>query len=543
MRVSTALGNNYLKYLETLANSTLGAADLCVHFLLRSDSVSSTSATLGLVLVDTISQGDTREVGLAKLISEHTKIIWSKPSLKWPGAASVKISPLVIKKGGWKFVCNLNGDFVENINSRLSAQTEERPPFSLKVNQGLSFVGHYLMGAGFSLNEQERNELLRVEPISQEIITDYLRGEDINQRPGQNPSSFAINFSGLDLATCEDRYPKAVERIQTLVKPQRDVQKRKANRDRWWLFAEQRPGLTSAIANLEQVIVQPSPSKYLTFSLMSARMVFASPMVIIASNDIGMLGVLHSAIHESWVRKYSSTMGDTLRYTSSDCFDTFPFPPVTTEIRAASEEFYQLRQSLMHDLDIGVTTLLNMMSSRNELHPQIALLRDKYCELNSAVINSYQWSDISLVHDFHNDRLGSRYTVSEITHRQILQRLLELNYRLHEQEVSEGFHALAVATTGRAKRAQESSSIQDGFDFSNLDVSDRCGALSPQDALLSYFGSHTGWHAKADILTATGITDGQWNTAITDLITCGKVQRKGERRGARYQATDVGGAA
>jgi hypothetical protein len=47
--------------------------------------------------------------------------------------------------------------------------------------------------------------------------------------------------------------------------------------------------------------------------------------------------------------------------------------------------------------------------------------------------------------------------------------------------------------------------------------------------------AHPGWHAKADVLAATGITDGQWNVAITDLISRGRVERQGERRGTRYR--------
>jgi hypothetical protein len=46
---------------------------------------------------------------------------------------------------------------------------------------------------------------------------------------------------------------------------------------------------------------------------------------------------------------------------------------------------------------------------------------------------------------------------------------------------------------------------------------------------------HPGWYAKSDILAATGITHGQWNAAIADLIASGKVERQSERRGARYR--------
>ena len=47
--------------------------------------------------------------------------------------------------------------------------------------------------------------------------------------------------------------------------------------------------------------------------------------------------------------------------------------------------------------------------------------------------------------------------------------------------------------------------------------------------------------SRADVLEATGITSGQWNTAIKALLGDGSVTRTGERRGARYQL--AGGAA
>ena len=55
--------------------------------------------------------------------------------------------------------------------------------------------------------------------------------------------------------------------------------------------------------------------------------------------------------------------------------------------------------------------------------------------------------------------------------------------------------------------------------------------------ILGFLSAHDGWHAKADVLAATSITDGQWNAAIADLIAVGRVERQGERRGARYRAT------
>lgn len=43
-----------------------------------------------------------------------------------------------------------------------------------------------------------------------------------------------------------------------------------------------------------------------------------------------------------------------------------------------------------------------------------------------------------------------------------------------------------------------------------------------------------GGAAKFDVLSATGIPDGTWNTAIAKLLATGDVERQGEKRGTRY---------
>jgi hypothetical protein len=63
----------------------------------------------------------------------------------------------------------------------------------------------------------------------------------------------------------------------------------------------------------------------------------------------------------------------------------------------------------------------------------------------------------------------------------------------------------------------------------------RTNGRDPTGEILDFLRTHPGWHAKADILAATGITDRQWNTAISPLISDGNVERQGERRGARYR--------
>lgn len=464
MRISTTFGSSYLKYLEQKAQSSLGAADLCVHFLLRSHEITSHPSAIGLILVDTISQGDTREVGLGRLLSNSLSIIWAQSSMPWPGKASVKISPLVIRKGEWESFSKLDGKMVAAIDSRLSDQSEELQPAKLRDSENLSFVGHYLMGQGFTLTAAEVEQLLKREPSAKEVIFDYLRGEDVNQQPTQRTPLCVINFRNRTLEECEQVFPLTLNRIRELVKPERDSQKRKANRERWWQYAEQRPGLNKAIAGLEKVIVQPFTSKYLSFTFMPARMVFASPMVVIASDDIGLLGVLHSSIHDCWVRKYSSRMGDRIRYASSDCFETFPFPKITGRIRKAAEDFYQNRQTLLTELDIGVTSLINKLHDANEDAAEIHGLRIALRALDEAVVESYGWLDIDLGHSMTDASVPERFSISERSRKELLRRLLNLNLQRNKEEALENSTSNAqVQSVSKSRfRANISRSINSG---------------------------------------------------------------------------------
>jgi DNA-binding IclR family transcriptional regulator len=54
--------------------------------------------------------------------------------------------------------------------------------------------------------------------------------------------------------------------------------------------------------------------------------------------------------------------------------------------------------------------------------------------------------------------------------------------------------------------------------------------------VLDFLQAHPGWHAKNDVVSATGLTDSQWSMTISDLVSQGLVERKGQKRGTQYRA-------
>lgn len=125
----------------------------------------------------------------------------------------------------------------------------------------------------------------------------------------------------------------------------------------------------------------------------------------------------------------------------------------------------------------------------------------------------------------------------------MLRRLSKLNHERYAEEVAQGLHGKASGkrrsrkpdTPTSSESTKATSAQQAGFDFgagpSHPSYAD--GDLA--QAILDYYRTHPGWHAKSDVLGATGLTSDQWNTTIGDLVAQGHIERKGEKRGTRYR--------
>ena len=82
-----------------------------------------------------------------------------------------------------------------------------------------------------------------------------------------------------------------------------------------------------------------------------------------------MFSVIQSRLHEIWARFFGSSLEDRLRYTPSDCFETFPFPAgfeTNAALEAAGREYYEFRAALMQDLWLGLTEIYNLFHSPDD---------------------------------------------------------------------------------------------------------------------------------------------------------------------------------
>ena len=173
------------------------------------------------------------------------------------------------------------------------------PARRLAANAGLSFIGSYVLGMGFTLEPAEAQRLLADDPRNAEVLFPYLNGQDLNSHPECAASRWVINFHDWS----EDRartYRECYAQVRALVKPERDGNNRKARRERWWQFAERAPELYESVAGLKRVVAITRVSRTVMPAIVPTGQVISEAVVVFATDDTAILALLSSAPHYWW---------------------------------------------------------------------------------------------------------------------------------------------------------------------------------------------------------------------------------------------------
>ena len=226
-----------------------------------------------------------------------------------------------------------------------------------------------------------------------------------------------------------------------------------------------------------------TPSSVTNFSAMPTNYVFTDALYVFTTDRWELYTVVQSTLHEVWARKYSGTLETRLRYSPSDCFETFPFPAglwqdADARLAAAGEHYHEHRRGLMRQLWLGLTDIYNLFHAR-DLTPALVAkvskkdaaeaeagyaglleLRRLHVVLDYAVRDAYGWQDLDLAHGFvevetlpENDRV--RFTISPDARKEVLCRLLALNHaRAAEEKERAGAKKKRAATANEELQPQ-----------------------------------------------------------------------------------------
>jgi hypothetical protein len=435
-KISGTMGDDYLNWLQRWdGNDVKGSTDLAARFVLRARCLLSKRGQLGYVTVNTLIEGATLRVGLEQAA---LNIRAGRSPHPWPTkSAALQIvelwasqAPLSRDATRW-----LDGEEVPAISADLQpyGRIEGRPE-RLRENDDIAYQGSNVVGLGFTLSFEQRDELIDGNQRNAEVIEPYVIGKDINQRPDSSASRWIINFQDWPLDRAEE-YPDCLDIVRRLVKPERDQNTySKSARERWWLYERSRPELYEAIEDLDHVLAISLVSNAIMPVRVPTGQVFAHKCAVFALDDFASLAFLNSSAHSTWVIRYTSTMRTDINYSPSDVFLTLPRPKPTPELEVLGRQLDETRRDLMLSRAWGLTKTYNRVHDPDNHEHAIHELRDIHVAIDEAVMRAYNWDDLDLKIGHHPTKIGIRWTVSKEARFELLDRLLEENHRRYALE-------------------------------------------------------------------------------------------------------------
>lgn len=450
-KISASFGSDYREFIASnLGGGKKGNADICAFFVVRAMRLVSANGFAGFVATSSIAEGETREIGLESILDRGSSIYRAAESQPWPGVASVTFSPIWLSSCAWKGDLFLSNVLVSGISSFLKEPgAVAGSPEKLAENVRIAFIGSFVYGEGFVISHEEARRIISIDEKYKDVCFPYLRGDAFNSDPEQKPDAWVINFFDWALEKAE-QYPECISIVRNLVKPVRvEIGKKsdssaKGYAQYWWQYGRRAVELYKRISTCERVLFHCFTSKYVAFDFVSPSMVFAAPHVVVSLESDGDFAVLQSSVHESWVRHNTSYLSSSLRYTPSDCFETFVRPKLTSMVEHIGGQYHALRKEIMHARKEGLTATYNNFNDPNNADSAIDNLRALHIEMDQTVAAAYGWQDLDLGHGFYETKQGIRYTISEAARREVLDRLLALNHQRHAEEEAE--RAVQAAT-------------------------------------------------------------------------------------------------
>lgn len=391
-RLRGSLGGSYVDWLSKTFG--VGVKDLCVYWFRKAHDALKPGQRAGLVGTNSISQNRARGASLDYIV-EHDGVITDAVSTqKWPGDAKVHVSIVNWIKQPAAPVTEFELDYepVDGITTSLRPADEStwvaKP---LPQNAGRCFQGPIPVGEGFIITAAEAAALVGDGTIEYgEVVRPYLIGEDIATRTDLSPSRYIIDFAaqGLEFAA---KYPRALAIVRDRVKPERDRNRDRGFREKWWQFGRPRGEMRVALGGLRTFIAGTATGKRLLLARFEPTVLPSNLTNVFAFDDDFSMGILLSRAHDTWAWAQSSTLKGDLRYTPTTVFATFPWPdPVDAATRervaAAASALYARRSQLCIEHELGLTKLYNLMDEGG-----FTDLAKLHRELDISVAAAYGW--------------------------------------------------------------------------------------------------------------------------------------------------------
>ena len=350
-------------------------------------------------------------------ILETGGIFFAVSDQEWqPEGAAVRISMVGFDDGS-DTLYELDGRRVSVINSDLTArEADVTRARQLRENQGIAFQGVITNNPNFVIQSELAEKWLEVGVTFgkrlDDVVKPYVNAWDFTVRDSHR---WIIDFGDVMSHNEAMDYHYPYEYLREV------MDKKSTSQPDWWRYLRPRPEMRAALRGLTRYIATPRVGNHRIFDWIEGLTLPDNALVVFASEDDLLLGLLQSRVHSVWTLATCSHLSNVPRYTHRTCFGTFPLPnapPETEErVREAARrlvhwrnEWKKMRRS---EIQPGETNASGLARLYREMPPRLC---DMHADLDQAVFEAYGWDE-------------SPATLPEDL---LLERLLNLNLKRNE---------------------------------------------------------------------------------------------------------------
>lgn len=473
-RISEEFGRSHFNWLTERFAGCRHQCDLAGYFFRLAFALIDQTGSFGLLSTKTLAEGDTREGSLLQIVKSRGVIYRAITRYKWPGEASTIVNVVHVGKFTLQHDAVLNGRSVARISAYMREGTVDESPHRLSQNAFYS-KGSLIYGQGFLFDDHDAKasptslmvEIVEDHPELRSRIWPFIGGEDVNRDPRHLSRRFVIDLNDLVSEVELSQFGPLAEIVRDKVRPERmalgDNPNNRPLKSRWWAHQAHRPGLYARIRRLRRVLGIARVTPHVAFAFLPTDVVFAEKVILFEIDHDASFAVLQSRVHEMWVRSFTSTLGETLNYAPTDCYENFPFCKTkepASALEVAGRSYHDQRAALMVARNEGMTKTYNRFHDRAETAADIQRLRELHAAMDRAVLEVYGWHDLALRAEpiFLDEENEDDHTYQARLfwpsdfRDEVLARLLALNAERHAEEVRLG---IAPGMKGKAGEEDE----------------------------------------------------------------------------------------
>lgn len=305
-------------------------------FLLGANYIQNNNSQLAFVSTSSICQGEQVSYFWPLIFSKNLEIGFSHNSFKWrnnaknSAAVSVVIIGLRNIHNSQKKLFNDNSYlYCNNISPYLIPSNnfivEKRLNPISSLLPTMSYGNKPADGGFLILTDEEKNELTRNYPESKKFLKPFLGSNEVIK--GISRWCLWINDNHFNEAKSILGISERIEGVRNF----RNASTKKATQELAnfpYRFAEVR------YYQSESIIIPRHSSEsrnYIPFGFVDSDTIISDSSQAIYNCEPWLFSVINSNIHILWVKTVCGKLEDRIRYSSSLCYNTFPFPPISSQ--------------------------------------------------------------------------------------------------------------------------------------------------------------------------------------------------------------------